>query len=480
MTAFWIAAVAIAALSTLWMVRPFLMGSQVESNEGEATVSIFRDQADELRRDRDAGLISASEFDAAHEEIEARALIAARSLGQGLSVSRRSPTLAGLIGGVAVAATFATYLSLGSPNAPDQPLEARRAAEIAERAAAGDPMSRIQILIERTNDEPDSFESWWALARSYTAVGDHASAADAYRRAAELSGDRPSVLSAYAESLTLANGNKVPTAARLVFEQILQQSPDPRARYYVALAKAQAQDFEAALLDWTALATDSVPDAPWMPLVRRDIVNMARFLKLDVTLYLPNATSQEIARAGGAATATLVDPSRLAAREAALANDPLDHKAWIDLARLRAASGDDTGAASAIAEARRHFAAAPFVLTRIDAAARELGLDMLAGQTAGQTGGVAGPSAEDMAAAATMSESDRSDMVKAMVAGLAAKLEENPNNPDGWIMLIRSYAVLGMPDKARAAYDQATLHFADDPGVTRRLSDEANPVLSKN
>lgn len=65
------------------------------------------------------------------------------------------------------------------------------------------------------------------------------------------------MLSAYAEALTLANGNKVPQAARLAFEQILQKTPDPRARYYVALAKAQAQDFEGAIEAWAALAREA-------------------------------------------------------------------------------------------------------------------------------------------------------------------------------------------------------------------------------
>ncbi|HIP80491.1 MAG TPA: tetratricopeptide repeat protein, partial [Kiloniellaceae bacterium] len=66
------------------------------------------------------------------------------------------------------------------------------------------------LMIERGETEPESFEKWWTLARSHAAVGDYASAADAYRRAAELSDDDPGVLSAYAEALTLANGNKVP------------------------------------------------------------------------------------------------------------------------------------------------------------------------------------------------------------------------------------------------------------------------------
>ena len=62
-----------------------------------------------------------------------------------------------------------------------------------------------------------------------------------------------------------------------------------------------------------------------------------------------------------------------------------------------------------------------------------------------------GPDAEDIAAAATMTDADRSAMIEGMVAGLAARLEENPDDPDGWAMLIRSYLTLGDEKKAAEA-----------------------------
>ncbi|HET6970066.1 MAG TPA: c-type cytochrome biogenesis protein CcmI, partial [Phenylobacterium sp.] len=34
-------------------------------------------------------------------------------------------------------------------------------------------------------------------------------------------------------------------------------------------------------------------------------------------------------------------------------------------------------------------------------------------------------------------------MIRGMVAGLAAKLDANPDDPDGWVRLVRAYAVLG-------------------------------------
>lgn len=47
------------------------------------------------------------------------------------------------------------------------------------------------------------------------------------------------------------------------------------------------------------------------------------------------------------------------------------------------------------------------------------------------------------------------DQIKAMVEGLAAKLRDKPDNPEGWAMLARSYAALKRFDDALPAYRRA-------------------------
>ena len=78
-----------------------------------------------------------------------------------------------------------------------------------------------------------------------------------------------------------------------------------------------------------------------------------------------------------------------------------------------------------------------------------------------------GPTAEDMAAAAEMTPDERMTMIRGMVESLAARLEKNPNDPEGWRRLARSYAVLGEPEKVldtlrlaveMAPEDVVTLH----------------------
>jgi len=260
------------------------------------------------------------------------------------------------------------------------------------------------------------------------------------------------VLVSYAEAMTLANGNKVPRNAEIIFAQIGRDVADPRALYYLALARAQRQDFEGALEDWTALALASQPDAPWIPLVRRDIVNMVRFLKRDITHYLSDATEAEISAALTQSADHPVGDDVSSILRQALQSNPVDYEKWIRLARAEVAAGNDRAAASALDEGRRHYANAPFVLQKFAEAERSLGLDLTA--PVGR-----GPDADDIAAAAAMTEDERRSMIEGMVSGLAARLEENPDDPSGWTMLIRSYRTMGRAREAEEALARARALF---------------------
>ncbi|MBX3482460.1 c-type cytochrome biogenesis protein CcmI [Phenylobacterium sp.] len=64
-------------------------------------------------------------------------------------------------------------------------------------------------------------------------------------------------------------------------------------------------------------------------------------------------------------------------------------------------------------------------------------------------------------------------MIRGMVASLAAKLEADPDNPDGWVRLVRAYAVLGDTAKRDAAYSKARAKYAGQPAVLQQLDEAA-------
>lgn len=67
-----------------------------------------------------------------------------------------------------------------------------------------------------------------------------------------------------------------------------------------------------------------------------------------------------------------------------------------------------------------------------------------------------------------MSEDQRTRVLQ-MVAGLAQRLEGEPDNLEGWLRLIRSYTVLQENEKARSALQTATLQFLTQPEAMNKI-----------
>lgn len=69
------------------------------------------------------------------------------------------------------------------------------------------------------------------------------------------------------------------------------------------------------------------------------------------------------------------------------------------------------------------------------------------------------PDAADIAAASQLNDEDRTQMIRTMVETLDERLKTDPKNFEGWMRLIRSYAVLGEPDKAGDAVKRGLAAF---------------------
>lgn len=105
----------------------------------------------------------------------------------------------------------------------------------------------------------------------------------------------------------------------------------------------------------------------------------------------------------------------------------------------------------------------PTVRSQIAQAAQDLGRDPATiapkrpDDAPAGSGKMAGPSPAEA--------ENQDQMIRGMVAGLAAKLEQNPADIAGWLRLARSYQVLGEPDKARQSYERASAQAPADMDV---------------
>src|SRR5579875_2409553 len=113
---------AAAVLAVLWpLSRP------ATEPRGGSDIAVYRDQLDEIARDRKTGLIGEAEAEAARIEVSRRLIAAAATdeaeqpvAGQASLWRKRSTAIAGLV--LVPAAAVALYLALGSPNLPGEPL----------------------------------------------------------------------------------------------------------------------------------------------------------------------------------------------------------------------------------------------------------------------------------------------------------------------------------------------------------------------
>ena len=352
---------AAAIFAVLW---PLARAAEIQQG---SDLVVYRDQLDEIERDRSSGLIGRAEAEAARVEVSRRLILAAdsaefASLPLGSSLWRRRATIiAAMVFVPLVAVTL--YLAIGSPQLPGQPLEARLRAVHQDRSIAS-LISQVEGHLERNPDDARGYE---VLAPVYLRLGRFADAVSARRKLLALSGENAARQSDLGEAL-VASANGIVTAdAKSAFERALTLEPSGvKAMYYIGMAAEQDGDRIHAAEIWRSVIDQAPSDAPWLPIVR-----------------------EALARVGGA-------PPKASS---------------------------------------------------------------------------SGPSAEDVAAAGSMSDKDRDEMIRGMVARLADRLKENGNDVEGWQRLLRAYMVLGDRDKAHAAAADAKRALANDPDKLRQIHD---------
>ena len=353
---------AAAIFAVLWPLSrrtPLASGSDI---------AVYRDQLDEIERDRSAGQIGEPEAEAARIEVSRRLLAAADasqsspSPGAETVWRRRAVALVALVLLPLGAAAF--YLQLGSPQLPGEPAQARREAP-SEQQPILELVGRVEAHLEQN---PDDGRGWDVLGPVYMRLGRYDDAVRARRNTLRLLGASATREADLGEALTGAANGIVTAEAKEAFDRALAlDAEDARSRYFVGLAAEQDGRPKDAAEIWQKLLASASADAEWASFVRESLAR--------------------------------VDPAAAAA-----APQP-------------------------------------------------------------------GPGPADVAAANTMSPEQRHDMIKGMVARLAARLKEDGSDVEGWLRLLRAYKVLGDKDQARAAADDARRALSSDPDKLRRVDE---------
>ncbi len=271
--------------------------------------------------------------------------------------------------GIGLAVLFALslgvlYPRLGRPELASLGMPARPATE----APPPDPeLARLVPQLEtRMKASPGDPRGWRLLGWSYERMGRFGDALTAYGRAAELEPGNSDDLSSQGEALAQAAGGVVTPGARRFFVKAVALSPDdPRARYFLAMAKDEDGDHTGAMADWIALIKSAPPGAPWVADVQSFVTKVAADRGIDLSGQLPGAAAAPaITNGQNAMIRAMVD--RLAAR---LKAQPRDSDGWIQLMRSRMVLGESAQARDALRAGLTAFADSPSDQAKLKAAA---------------------------------------------------------------------------------------------------------------
>ena len=367
----WMALTLMVALAAVGLTIPLVR--RHEARRGEGVVEVLKAQLGEIEAQAAIGTLAAEEAEALKADVKRRVLAEGRKPEpprRALPHQALVPLALGVAAIVALAST-GLYLTLGHPQA-----SAPAQAALPPGHPGGDPASMIAALETRMKSAPNDPEGWRMLGWSYLQVGRNAEAAQAYGKAAALDPTNADYLSAEGEASVLAaNGQVTPQAEAAFRKAVSLDGADPRARYYLAMAKDQRGDQKGAMDDWVALVKSAPPDAAWAPQVRAFVEKVAAARGVDLAGRLPPApatpasaeaagagmpgpTSEQMAAAGQmsagdrqAMIAGMVQ--RLSDR---LAKNPRDLEGWQRLIRARMVLGQTDAAGQAYREAMAAFA----------------------------------------------------------------------------------------------------------------------------
>jgi cytochrome c-type biogenesis protein CcmH len=353
-----------ALFAALWP-----LGRRPRAARGGSDLLVYKDQLQEIDRDRAAGLIGETEAEATRLEVSRRLLAAAdakparESEWSAAAVAPQRRRRAAALAAFAILALGPTslYVALGSPDIPAQPAFARVKTPQGHESIA----NLVGQVEEHLARNPGDGAGWELIAPVYMRLGRFSDAVEARRKALALNGASAVREADLGEALAAAANGVVTAEAKQAFDRALaQDGHEAKARYFLGLAAEQDGNSEQAASTWRALLADAPADAPWAAFVR-----------------------ESLARVSGAPVAE------------------------------------------------------------------------------------AGPSAGDVAAAANMSDEERREMVRGMVARLADRLRDNGADVEGWLRLVRAYAVLGDRDKAKGAAADLRRALSGRPDEVKRVDE---------
>ena len=251
MTVFLLAAAALTLITLTILLWPLRQRSAAgDLTRRELNAALYRDELAELDRDLAAGELSQADYDQAKAELQRRLLEDMQAEAD--TAPRRLPasrTSALALATVIPLGAALLYLLLGNPAALNAQTDANPHKERFTQAEIERLVSDFAAKLEK---EPENYQGWAMLGRSYKALGRFPDALRAYERSGPLLESSADLLVEYADTLAATQGFDAKTLAAL--DRALALDPEqPMGLWLRGTAAFEAKQYEKAVKDWEAL-----------------------------------------------------------------------------------------------------------------------------------------------------------------------------------------------------------------------------------
>jgi cytochrome c-type biogenesis protein CcmH len=355
--------------------------ARAHSAQAGSELEVYRDQLDEVERDRAAGLVGAAEADAARVEVSRR-LIAAADAAELRPTAvgsprwrRRAAAVAGLV--LLPVGAIALYLMLGSPQLPGEPLQARLRAIHNDRSIA----SLVAQVETHLAQNPNDARGYAVLAPVYLQLGRFQDAVNARRKVLALGGETADRQADLGEALTAAANGIVTADAKVAFERaVALDAGEPKARFFIGVAAEQDGDRAKAAAIWQDMLKSAPADAPWTGTVRQALAQIGTPPPPVAEAPPANGPGPSASDVAAASQMSEQDRSTMVRGMVARLADRLkqngnDIEGWQRLLRAYVVIDERDKARAAAGDARRALGSDPDKLRQIEDTIKSLGLE---------------------------------------------------------------------------------------------------------
>ena len=391
---------ALFVLAVLLIGGLMLLQAQRAAMPVMSDVDVYAEQLRGLERDLAKGVLRDEEFAAMRAEIGRRMISAARAAGHQPNPSAQGRGLWAFAGGSLLACLLGAglYSQIGAPSVPDSPIAERYAqsetlqanrlnqATAEARAPANDTdadPNYAQLVTElRTALEgrPEDVQGYELLAKAESRLGNFTNAHTAQARVLELKGAEATADEwyAYAELLIIAADTYISREAETALRETLRRDPNHKlalfrmGMYFDAIGRP-----DRTFGIWRKLLEAGPESAPYMPLIRRTIIDLAQIA--GVTYDPPEVKGPSAEDMQSAAEMSAEERSAmiaamvtgLADRLATVGGPAPD---WAQLIVAYGVLGETQSAREIFNEAVQVFAARPSDLEILQGAAKSAGI----------------------------------------------------------------------------------------------------------